>query len=64
LGVFSGKSAAAYPLSVIAQKGIIEDTFDGQKIVIFYESGQVSALDKADIAASKEVGSAAMLAPR
>jgi hypothetical protein len=60
LGVFSGQSAAAYPLSVIATKGVIEDTFEDQKIVIFYEPGQVSALDKGSIADSKEVGSAAM----
>ena len=42
---------------------MIEDTFEDQKIVIFYEPGQVSALDKAEIAASKEVGSAAMFKP-
>ncbi|MCQ3977931.1 MAG: hypothetical protein DPW09_31270, partial [Anaerolineae bacterium] len=63
LGVFSGKSAAAYPLSVIAEKGVIEDTFEGQKIVIFYEPGQVSALDQGEIAESREVGSAAMFSP-
>jgi hypothetical protein len=63
LGVFSGQSAAAYPLSVIAERGLIEDTFEGQKIVIFYEPGQVSALDQGDIAQSREVGSAAMFNP-
>jgi len=63
LGVFSGQAAAAYPLSVIAEKGVIEDTFEGQKIVIFYEPGQVSALDQSEIAASREVGSAAMFSP-
>ncbi|MEW5961482.1 MAG: DUF3179 domain-containing (seleno)protein, partial [Chloroflexota bacterium] len=57
------KSAAAYPLSVIAKKGVIEDTFAGQKIVIFYEPGQVSALDQGEIAGSREVGSAAMFSP-
>lgn len=63
LGVFSGKNATAYPLSVIAEKGVIEDTFEGQKIIIFYEPGQVSALDQGEIAESKEVGSAAMFSP-
>ncbi|MCL4295393.1 MAG: DUF3179 domain-containing protein [Anaerolineae bacterium] len=63
LGVFSGKSAAAYPLSLIAEKGVIEDTFADQQIVIFYEPGQVSALDKGEIAESREVGSAAMFIP-
>ncbi|NJN97595.1 MAG: DUF3179 domain-containing protein [Anaerolineales bacterium] len=63
LGIFSGKSAAAYPLAVIAEQGVIEDTFEGAKIVIFYEPGQVSALDKGEIAESREVGSAAMFSP-
>lgn len=63
LGVFFGKSAAAFPLSTIAEKGVIEDTFDGEKIVIFYEPGQVSALDQGQIAESREVGSAAMFSP-
>lgn len=63
LGVFSDQDAAAYPLSVIAEKGVIEDTFEGQKIVIFYEPGQVSALDQGEIAESREVGSAAMFKP-
>jgi hypothetical protein len=64
LGVFSAQSAAAYPLSLIAERGIIEDIFEGQKIVIFYEPGQVSALDKGEIAESREVGSAAMFIPK
>jgi hypothetical protein len=64
LGRFSGKTAMAYPLPLIAQKGVIEDSFEGQKIVIFYEPGQVSALDKGDIAKSREVGSAAMFMPQ
>ncbi|MBE7472950.1 MAG: DUF3179 domain-containing protein [Anaerolineales bacterium] len=41
----------------------MEDTFEGQKIIIFYEPGQVSALDQGEIAESKEVGSAAMFSP-
>jgi hypothetical protein len=63
LSVFSSAGAVAYPLSVIAEKGVIEDNFEGNSIVIFYQPGQVSALDQAEIAASKEVGSAAMFSP-
>ncbi len=62
LGYFSGETAIAYPLPTIAEEGIIADTIDGQNVVIFYEAGQVSALDEASIANSKEVGSAAMYA--
>jgi hypothetical protein len=63
LGYFSGDTAIAYPLPVIADKGLIEDTIDGRDVVIFYEPGQLSALDRALIAESKEVGSAGMFAP-
>jgi hypothetical protein len=60
LGYFAGDTAVAYPLSLIAEKGIIEDAIDGQNVAIFYEPGQVSALDRGTIAESKEVGSAGM----
>ncbi len=60
LGYFAGDTAVAYPLSLIAEKGVIEDTIDDRDVVIFYEPGQVSALDQSVIEASKEVGSAGM----
>ncbi len=63
LGYFSGDTAKAYPLPVIAEEKVIEDTLDGQDVVIFYEPGQVSALDKQVIEESKEVGSAGMFIP-
>ncbi len=63
LGYSSGDIAIAYPLPVIAEKRVIEDTVDGRDVVIFYEPGQVSALDKGVIEQSKEVGSAAMFIP-
>ena len=64
LGYFAGDTAVAYPLRVIAEEKIIEDTVDGQDVVIFYEPGQVSALDDRAIDESKEVGSAGMFVPR
>jgi hypothetical protein len=60
LGYFSNKTAIAYPLTSIAKAGIIEDSLDGQPVVIFYAPGQLSALDERVIADSKEVGSAVM----
>jgi len=63
LGYFSGDTAVAYPLPVIVELGVIEDNIDGQDVVIFYEPGQVSALDQSIIADSKEVGSAGMFRP-
>jgi hypothetical protein len=63
LGYFSGDTAVAYPLPLIAGKGVIEDVLDGQNVVVFYEPGQVSALDQGIIEDSKEVGSAGMFIP-
>lgn len=47
-----------YPFSKIAEKGVINDTFKSKNIVIFYQSGTVSVLDKKDISQSKNIGSA------
>jgi hypothetical protein len=63
LGFFSGDTAVAYPLPAVREEGVIEDTIDGQDVVIFYEPGQVSALDQSVIEDSKEVGSAGMFIP-
>ncbi|MEM7345751.1 MAG: DUF3179 domain-containing protein [Chloroflexota bacterium] len=63
LGYFKGETAVAYPLAVIAEAGVVEDTIDDQDVVVFYEPGQVSALDKSNIEESKEVGSAALFVP-
>jgi hypothetical protein len=52
-----------YPLSVIQQKGIINDTFFDQPIVIFYTSKTVSVLDNKSISDSKEVGSVTVFEP-
>ncbi len=60
LGYQRGDVAVAYPLPTIAHQKLIEDTVAGQNVVIFYQPGQVSALDNASIEQSKEVGSAAM----
>lgn len=47
-----------YPFSIIAKKGVVNDVYDGKKIVIFYKEGTVSILDKKDISKSKNIGSA------
>ncbi len=63
LGYAPGDVAVAYPLTLIAEVGVIEDRVGDQEVVIFYEPGQVSALDRTVIAESREVGSAAMFIP-
>ncbi len=63
LGYHKGDTAVAYPLPEIREAKIVKDTIDGLDVVIFYQAGQVSALDKSQIEDSKEVGSASMYIP-
>ncbi|NIT56830.1 MAG: DUF3179 domain-containing protein [Aliifodinibius sp.] len=47
----------AYPYSITRKKRAINDEVGGQKIVIFHDRGAASAMDKAEIALSREDGS-------
>jgi hypothetical protein len=49
-----------YPFSAIAKKGVINDSFNGKHLVIFYKSGTVSVLDEKEISKSRNVGSATL----
>lgn len=49
-----------YPFAVISKKGVINDTFNGKHLVIFYKSGTVSVLDEQNINTSRNVGSATL----
>jgi len=49
-----------YPFSEIAKAGVINDEFEGEKVVIFYEEKTVSVLDQKEISNSKSIGSAAL----
>lgn len=63
LGYTEGDTAVAYPLSTIAEEGVIADVIDGQNVVVFYEPGATSALDGSVISESREVGSAGLFIP-
>jgi hypothetical protein len=52
-----------YPLSVIQQKEVLNDHFEGREIVIFYTSKTVSVLDEHQISESKEIGSVTVFNP-
>jgi len=52
-----------YPLSVISEKKIINDTFEDQPLVIFFTSKTVSVLDEKNIAESREIGSVTVFKP-
>jgi hypothetical protein len=49
-----------YPFSAISRKGVINDTFNGKNIVIFYKAGTVSVLDEKEIKKSRNIGSATL----
>ncbi len=46
-----------YTFKSVAKKGVINDVFKTNKVVLFYKSGAVSVLDEKDISASKNIGS-------
>jgi len=54
----------AYPFLVIKKMGVINDKFNSQNLVIFYNSGAVSILDKKELNESKNIGSATVFIPR
>lgn len=45
-----------YPFSIAAKEGVINDEFNGKNVVLFYQSGVVSVLDKKEISESKDIG--------
>ena len=49
-----------YPFSAIAAQGVINDTFNGKHVVIFYKPGTVSVLDEREVSKSRGVGSATL----
>jgi hypothetical protein len=49
-------TSKAYPYSVTSERRVIHDRIGHQEVVIFHAPGTVSALDRADIAASRDVG--------
>jgi hypothetical protein len=58
-GIIGGEPIA-YPFEVLAERQVINDAVGGRNIVAFWQPGSVSALDKSDIDASKDVGMAAL----
>ncbi|XWX02969.1 DUF3179 domain-containing protein [Aggregatilineales bacterium SYSU G02658] len=53
----------AYPFSVLARHGVINDVVSGWPVVAVWHAGTASALDRGKIDASRDVGSAALFSP-
>lgn len=51
-----GDTAIAYPLRVLVEKHVINDTVADQDIVVFWKGGTSSALDARTIAQGKDIG--------
>ncbi len=51
-----GDTAIAYPLRVLAEKHVINDTVADQDIAVFWKGGTSSALDARTIAQGKDIG--------
>jgi anti-sigma factor RsiW len=59
-----GRIDRAYPYSITRKLRVINDSVDGQPVVIFHNDGAVSALDAATISTSRDVGSTGVFDPR
>lgn len=58
-----GGQDAAYPFNALEGAGVAHDTVGGTPIVVFFQKGTASALDQGDIAASRDIGAAAVFSP-
>jgi len=63
VGITLGGASRAYPWSALAKQRVIHDAFDGERLVLFYSPGAVSALDDSEIARSREVGATGVFSP-
>jgi hypothetical protein len=59
----TGIAYVAYPFSHLSARGVLHDTVEGQPLVAFWTPGTASALDRATIATSRDVGAAAAFVP-
>lgn len=63
VGVTAGGSARAYPWSALAKLGVVHDTLAGEKLVILYHPGALSALDDSQMHRSRAVGATGVFSP-
>ena len=63
IAVSFGDTDVAYPLKLLANEGVINDTQDGQDLVLFHTGGTASALDKPLILMGTDVGATGVFDP-
>ena len=55
-----GDAARAYPWPVLARRGVVHDDWEGERLVILFRPGTLSALDRPQVADSRAVGATAV----
>ncbi len=63
LGYENGETFIAYPFSALEEVVVVNDEIDSELLVVFWQPGATSALDRSSISGSREVGSATLFSP-
>jgi len=64
VGVVIDDEEVAYPLPVLAEVGVVNDTVGGEPVVVLWVPGTVSGLGAATVAGGEEVGTAVVFSRR
>ncbi|MFW5762587.1 MAG: DUF3179 domain-containing protein [Cyclobacteriaceae bacterium] len=64
IDIQEGEHYKVYPYATIRGEKVINDTFEGKPVVLFYSEKTVSVLDKSEIKQSKKIGSVTVFDPR
>ncbi|HEU5321707.1 MAG TPA: DUF3179 domain-containing protein [Methylomirabilota bacterium] len=63
VGVRLGEAARAYPWSALARQPVVHDRLAGERLVIFYRAGTLSALGHAAMRQARDVGATGVFSP-
>ncbi len=58
-----GTDDVAYPFSVLEKVRVVNDSVGGRPVVVFHQPGPAAALDREEIASSRDIGAAAVFSP-
>jgi hypothetical protein len=61
--VFGNQTPKVYPFSLIREERVINDSHEGLDVVVFFQDGTVSILDKKQIKESRTIGSVTVYSP-
>ncbi len=61
--VGDGAKYKAYPFALLRRRGVVEDKIGDLRLVVFFQEGTLTPLDRRRIADSKDVGAAVVFSP-